>query len=352
MSLRNGNWRCIGLMSGTSCDGLDIAQVLFKRRESEWSFEIEKVRFFPYTEDFAQCLLNAIHLDKNQLASLDLALGEFFLSSMKSFLNNSTKAIDLISSHGHTVFHRPDEGYTLQIGSVQALFREFNIQCVYDFRSQDVELGGQGAPLVPIGDRDLFHQYDACVNLGGFANASYNKDGKRLAFDICPLNLILNHFSRRLGLSYDKGGLLASDGILQEQILNKLNALPYYSKVGPKSLGREDIDEIIALFGQSNEKDCLRTAIEHMAIQIANVLNEANCQSVLFTGGGALNTFLMERIDFHLFGKRVKCSTDLIQYKESVIFAYLGLLRTLGEDNCLSSVTGSKHDHCSGKIIR
>ena len=260
--------------------------------------------------------------------------------------------IDFIASHGHTILHKPNEGYTLQIGNGEIISKKTNQKVICDFRTQDVQFGGQGAPLVPIGDALLFSQYDACLNLGGFANVSYESDDKRIAFDICPVNIVLNHYVRKTGFDYDDKGKIASNGSVNHELLNCLNELHFYKKEAPKSLGLEWVQEQIFPLIDSFELPIaivLRTFVEHIAIQIAISLNGR--KYVLVTGGGFFNLFLMNRISFLSVAIIIVPSEEVINYKEALIFAFLGLLRVDNQVNCLSSVTGASKDHSSGQIF-
>ena len=263
-----------------------------------------------------------------------------------------------VCSHGHTVFHQPSKGLSLQIGNGWALHQASGEKVINDFRMKDVQLGGQGAPLVPIGDRLLFSSVDFCINLGGIANISMESSGKRIAFDTCPFNLLLNSQAKLLGAEYDKNGTWAKEGILNEQLFVSLNSLPYYSNSDAKSLGREDLEhDFIPLITTSglSEKDILRTLVEHYAFQIAKVImGQKNTEqpSVLITGGGAYNSFFIDRLSEHLDNKWVHtvASKELIEFKEALIFGFLGVLRLGNENNCLASVTGARTDSSGGVI--
>ena len=271
---------------------------------------------------------------------------EFFIDE------NGIKEIDFIASHGHTILHQTDKGITLQIGNGQVLSTETNCNVICDFRKQDVQLGGQGAPLVPIGDELLFPEFDACLNLGGFANVSFRVNGKRVAFDVCPVNIVLNYYVKSIGLEYDDKGLIASTGNLNTQLLIGLNKLEFYQKEQPKSLGLEWVKKEIFPLIDSCEleiKDILITVVEHVAFQVAK--STINRKNILVTGGGVFNAYLMERIQFHSISKIVVPTAEIIDYKEALIFAFLGLLKSKNQVNCLSSVTGAKEDHSSGVLF-
>ena len=346
-------WYSIGLMSGTSLDGLDICYVKFSK-DKNYSFEIIKADTIQYPEKWNVKLKNAFTSDARVLSEMDIEYGTFLGENVNEFIKkHSIKEVDFIASHGHTIFHKPEEGITLQIGSGEQIAEITGITTVCDFRTQDVKLGGQGAPLVPIGDELLFHNYNYCLNLGGFANVSYAKDGKRIAFDICPVNIVLNYYTRKIGLPYDDKGSLAASGVINEDLLKALNELDFYKQNSPKSLGLEWVEAFIfPLIDSYNleTKDILRTYVEHVAYQIAKVIQQNPI--VLITGGGAFNSFLIERLEFYLQQQLPQALKLLIDFKEALIFAFLGLLRLTDQINVLSSVTGAKKDHSSGVIYK
>ncbi|APD07270.1 anhydro-N-acetylmuramic acid kinase [Flavobacteriaceae bacterium UJ101] len=341
----------IGLMSGTSLDGLDICYAKFTLQE-KWSFEIIEAETIDYDRFWKEKLKNSIHISSEDLLSLDVEFAQFLGNQTQQFIEKyQIQKLDLIASHGHTVFHQPDKGFTLQIGDGRWISKITQYPVVYDFRSQDVILGGQGAPLVPIGDELLFSEYDYCLNLGGFSNISYKEEGKRIAYDIAPVNSVLNQLALKKGLDYDIDGKLAGKGQISTDLLNKLNNLSFYSKKQPKSLGvewvRKEINPILQNDFNSIE-DQMATFVEHSAFQIGQ--NVQKNKKILCTGGGALNSFLMERIYFYCGNKVEIPSKSLINYKEALIFAFLGVLRKEGKINVLKTVTGANKNHSSGIV--
>lgn len=352
MMLHSGNkYQVIGTMSGTSLDGLDLAAVEFTRIQDKWAFSILAAETYTYSGEWEDKLKKAPSLSGGHLMELHTAYGRFTANRINRFINTHKLQPALIASHGHTVFHQPEKAFTFQLGHGASIAAETGITTIADFRSGDVALGGQGAPLVPVGDRLLFHEYDMCLNLGGFANISFELNGERLAFDICPVNIILNDLAMRMGKQYDAGGELGRTGKVRDQLLSRLNHLDFYREKPPKSLGREWLENcFIPLLEETTlpAEDKLRTLYEHIAIQIAGVSKTTG--SMLVTGGGAFNTFLLERIREHMSCELVLPSETLVNYKEALIFALLGLLRHLGEINCYSSVTGAKRDSSTGVI--
>ncbi|MCW3161562.1 anhydro-N-acetylmuramic acid kinase [Chryseobacterium oryctis] len=341
----------IGLMSGTSLDGLDICFAKFEKTNS-WNFEIIKAETIPYPKNWEEKLRNSIHLSAEELLELNAEYGFYLGELTNDFIQrNQLENIDLIASHGHTVFHQPKKKFTLQIGDGRAIKIETNLPVIYDFRSQDVLMGGNGAPLVPIGDELLFSQYDACLNLGGFSNISLKSNGKRIAFDVAPVNIVLNKLVQKFNKSFDENGDLARTGKVDEALLQKLNSLDFYKQSHPKSLGIEWCNEsIFPLFDKLEVIDVLATFTEHISQQIANVINENNLSTILFTGGGTYNTFIIEKIKAKTTAKIIIPEKKIIDYKEALIFAFMGVLRLINETNVLSSATGSTHNHSSGVI--
>jgi len=343
----------LGLMSGTSTDGLDIAACKFYTSETKLMYEFIAVQTVPYSEYWKNLLLDADQLTARALRKLDIDFALFMADSVKTFIEIHKITPDFLASHGHTVFHQPQQGYTLQLGSGATLAAKTGITTVCDFRQGDISLGGQGAPLVPIGDELLFGEYDYCLNLGGFANISHQSGHSRKAFDICALNVVMNKFARFYGKEYDTEGSLARTGKLIPELLSALNKLPYYTQNYPKSLGTEWVNaELMPLIDRFNEtdQDKLTTYTEHVAIQIAGCLSGPSTQTALITGGGAWNNFMVERIRTHSPVRLEIPERNLVEHKESLIFALLGLLRLEKRHNTLVSVTGAERSMSAGGV--
>ncbi|PCI36150.1 MAG: anhydro-N-acetylmuramic acid kinase [Flavobacteriaceae bacterium] len=343
----------IGVMSGTSLDGIDLAYVKINK-DTNYSFDILHAITIPYTKDWQQKLKNAFNISAEEITKLDASYSLFLSGIIQQYIEEQQiEDLDLIATHGHTIFHNPTENYTLQIGNKPAIISKTEIKTICDFRIHDVALGGQGAPLVPIGDMLLFSEYTYCLNIGGFANISHQNGTDRMAYDICPTNIVMNEYMRKLGKEYDDKGQLAATGTLNTTLLNELNALPFYTDKKPKSLGYEFVvDVIFPILHRYNlsTPDILRTYIEHCAIQIASKTNNSTSSTLLITGGGAFNTFLVERIQSHTKTTIILPDESIINYKEALIFAFLGYLRDQNEINCLKSVTGATKNHSGGII--
>lgn len=346
--------KVIGIMSGTSMDGLDLAYCELSRQEGKWDYTIHCAETIPYDDKWSVRLTELPKQPIHLYAKTDAFYGKYIGMQVRQFMSrNAISDVDLIASHGHTIFHRPDEGYTAQIGNGAAIYAETGITTVCDFRSVDVALGGQGAPLVPIGDELLFGDYDACLNLGGFANVSYKKEGERLAFDICACNIVLNAVAKQGGMNFDENGTMAREGVVVTELLDALNGLSFFTRQGAKSIGREWVEaEIWPLVGNYEIvlEDLMATFVEHTAIQIGKVAKEGNLQTILVTGGGTYNSFLMERIAAHTPGRLIPASTQLIEFKEALIFGLLGVLRLHNQFNSLKSVTGASRQSMGGCV--
>lgn len=340
----------IGLMSGTSLDGLDICYAQFTF-SGKWNFDILQAETISYSESWYHQLKNANQLSAEELLELDKEYGFFLGQKTKEFIEKyQLENIDLIASHGHTVFHQPQRKFTLQIGDGRAIKLLTNIDTYFDFRTQDVLMGGNGAPLVPIGDELLFQSYDACLNLGGFSNISFTQNEKRIAFDISPVNIVLNQLSQKLGKNYDNEGLIARSGLINKEILTQLNKIPFYQQEPPKSLGAEWVNQyILPLLKDDNIENLIATFTEHVAEQIAKITKDYGINNVLVTGGGVYNTFLIESIKNKTKTDFILPSKDIIEYKEALIFAFMGILKSRNEINVLSSATGSSKDHSAGQ---
>ncbi len=346
----------IGLMSGTSLDGLDMVYARFEFNDDGWSFEILDTQEVIYEASIVKKLAQAHLLSGLDLCLLDLELGKLFAGHCERFIQRTNKKVDFIGSHGHTVFHQPKLGLSKQIGLGSIIAARTNTTVINDFRVLDLAYGGEGAPLVPIGDELLFADYDYCLNLGGIANISFKSHNTRLAYDICPANQVLNYLSSQMHKPYDEDGRMARSGHLDRNMFKALNALNYYQQQAPKSLGREWVEKNIMnlLIGSTAKTaDLLCTFTHHIAYQIAQCLDVKESKSMLITGGGAFNTFLIDLIrEYSPSNLKITIpSRALITSKEALIFAFLACLRVNNQINCLSSVTGAYQDSSTGTII-
>ncbi|TBX67674.1 anhydro-N-acetylmuramic acid kinase [Flavobacterium silvisoli] len=349
-------YQVIGVMSGTSLDGIDLAHIHFTVNEAKWRYTIHESETIPYDADWLNKLRTAVDFSNEQLKKLNEEYTLLLGTVIHNFIQkHAIRNLDAVCSHGHTILHQPQNGLTLQIGNLSNIAEIVGETVVCDFRVQDVKLGGQGAPLVPIGDRILFTEYDYCLNLGGFSNVSFEQVGKRIAFDISPVNTVLNFYANLLGFDYDDKGNIARSGKVNTDLFDELNSLNYYSKPHPKSLGFEFVKAVVLPLMEKYTiatADKMRTFIEHIAAQTSLALPNQRGK-MLITGGGAYNDFLTERMQHHLPQLQL-IIPDLktLEYKEALIFGLLGVLRLRHEINVLSSVTGATQNHSSGVIFK
>jgi anhydro-N-acetylmuramic acid kinase len=333
-------------------DGVDIAYCEFIYSNGAWAYEIKNASTVPYNQNWmvrlSQLYKQPIHL----YPKTDSFYGKYLGKITHHFIQENKLKIDFIASHGHTIFHQPINGFTAQIGCGAAISAECNLPVVNNFRPMDVMLGGQGAPLVPIGDNLLFNQYNACLNLGGFANISFLKSQK--AFDISPCNMALNYLANKLNHPYDNDGKIGNSGHVNLEMLSKLNQLAFYKKTDTKSLGIEwfnkDFLPILLHFENEQVANKLATVVKHIAQQIVKVIQEQNIDNVLATGGGAFNSFLMGEIKKLTPSIITVPNNLLVSYKEALIFAFLGVLRIRNEVNILKTVTGASKNCIGGAL--
>ncbi|MEM9337556.1 MAG: anhydro-N-acetylmuramic acid kinase [Bacteroidota bacterium] len=340
------SYRIIGGMAGSSMDGLDLVEAVFFHEQGEWSFEVLKSETFLYDEEIFNLLKSAKNAPKEDQNKLDEIFGRWIAERVKTF---GCEKAELIAVHGHTLIHKPDQGISWQLGRGDVIANLTKRKALTNFRTKDVLLGGQGAPLVPMGDFELFKKFDACLNLGGIANVSIRSS--MLAWDVCPCNQILNHFANKLGKPFDSGGKMASRGEMVPSWYEKIAAIAYFHLPPPKSLPNEFIDD--HLLEEINAVDGLKTYTQFIRNQLISDLSShltAGSQ-VLITGGGALNTYLIDILNRndHQFEFLVP-EEVLVHFKEAIIFAFLGLLRVLDKPNVLASVTGASQNSCSGEI--
>lgn len=350
----------IGLMSGTSLDGLDVCCCTFQRRADKWTFHIDAAKGYVYPEEMKQILgTGAQKMNALEFIAFHSAYGKYLGERVNEFMQEFGVHPDIIASHGHTIFHEPQKRIMYQIGDGAAIAAETRVPTVSDFRRLDIMLGGQGAPLVPIGDRLLFADYDYCLNIGGFSNISFEQDSRRIAFDISPVNYVINHYCRQIGLEFDRDGEIARRGSICQELLDELNKMEFYHQSGPKSLGREWVEKLIFPMLEGYEislENMLRTFYEHAAYQISRIITahpHANGSGkLLITGGGAFNKFLIERIGALCPCEIVIPDQQIIEYKEALIFAFLGALYMADEPGCLDSVTGASIDNIGGMLFK
>lgn len=353
------SYKVIGIMSGSSMDGVDIALCNIQEENGKYTYTIEQAETIEYDEKWRVRLSQLRKADSLAYAKTDVFYGHYLGQLINSFISKHQIKVDLVASHGHTVFHYPESLITRQVGDGASISAICNLPVVTDFRSMDVAKGGQGAPLVAIGDELLFNQYDYCLNLGGFANISGKIGEYRVAFDISPANIILNRTARDLNMEYDNNGEIASQGSINYSMLENLNKIDYYNLPFPKSLNRDWINQELWQIVKDGDKltpqDKMKTFVDHIAIQIANSIDylsqkQSEGKRILVTGGGAYNKTLMEHIQSHCDATFEIPDNKLVEYKESLIFALMGVLRIQNKINIYKTFTGAKTDSISGSL--
>ena len=347
-------------MSGSSLDGLDIAYVVFEETGGKWNYEIIITECRSYSDNWIDKLSNATKLSALDYQLLHTEYGHFIGEQVMHFIakNQLAHKVHLIASHGHTTFHFPEKKMTAQLGDGAAIAAVTKLPVVSDLRSLDVAFGGQGAPIVPIGEKLLFNEYDCFLNIGGIANISFKEDWRYIAFDICAANRVLNMLIGEKGLFYDDEGKIASSGMADEKLLQQLNELEYYQQGYPKSLSNNfGTDIVYPLIKNANLRleDALCTFVEHVVIQIAKVFQNSKFKTqnlkMLVSGGGAFNTFFLERLHSVLTDVEIIIpDKKVIEYKEALIMALIGVLRWREEVNVLSSVTGATQNSIGGAL--
>jgi anhydro-N-acetylmuramic acid kinase len=358
-------YRAIGIMSGSSLDGLDIAFVEFHEQAGNWSYEIIQADCYPYPDEWTVRLNDAIHLSGLEYQLLHAGYGHYIGGQVNQFIDKYQLhyQVALVASHGHTTFHLPEKKMTGQLGEGAAIAAATQLPVVTDLRALDIAFGGQGAPIVPIGEKLLLGKYDFFLNLGGIANISYNHPARYVAFDICPANRVLNMLVNELGKKYDDEGKIASTGTIHPELLARLNALDYYERPYPKSLANDFGTNVLYPMIRDaglEVPDALRTYIEHIVIQVKRAIADLkkgqepfHNGQLLATGGGAFNLFLIQRLKESLQEWKVELSipdNKLVNFKEALIMAFIGVLRWRQEYNVLSSVTGAARDSIGGAL--
>jgi anhydro-N-acetylmuramic acid kinase len=356
-------YRVIGIMSGSSLDGLDIAFVEFEETARKWSYEIKAASCKPYTSEWLDRLQSATSLNAYQYLILHSDYGKYIGEQVNSFIDHFDlhHKVQLISSHGHTTFHAPLVGMTGQLGNGASIAATTEINVVSDLRAMDIAFGGQGAPIVPIGERLLFDEYTYFLNLGGIANLSFKSETGHYAFDVCAANRVLNMLAGSMGKDFDDGGAIAASGKVYTPLLSRLNALDYYSQNYPKSLANSfGTDEVFPLVNgfDIEIEDKLRTYAEHIVMQIGYALEKTGADNrirtkMLVTGGGAFNTFLVQRLTETLQSYNIEVIIPpalLVNYKEALIMALIGVLRWREEYNVLNTVTGAARSSIGGAV--
>ena len=365
-------YKVIGLMSGSSLDGLDIVHVQLDEVRGQWSYEILHADCIPYNEKWEHDLREAANVNVSDFLKLNTAYGRYLGEKINEFIakHELSHQVHFIASHGHTVFHEPANNTTCQVGDGATIAAVTGLPVINDLRALDVALGGQGAPIVPIGDKLLFGGYDYLLNIGGIANITIQTQQGQpqgiaptsgmVAFDVCPANQILNALAQREGRNMDEDGAMASVGTLLPGLLEELNEVDYYNQKPPKSLSNDAAMGMVfpkLLESKNNNYDLLHTATVHIAQQVAAVIkyypHGKEQATLLVTGGGAFNTFLIIELQKALAPYNITVvvpDANVVKFKEALVMALIGTLRWREEVNVLSSVTGASRDSVGGAL--
>ncbi len=354
-------YKVIGLMSGSSMDGLDIVYTQLEEVRGAWKFEILHADCIPYTDEWVNALEYAATKPVQEFLRLHTKYGKYLGDQVNAFIERYgiDHKVHFIASHGHTIMHEPANSTTCQIGNGAMIAALTGLPVIDNLRALDVALGGQGAPIVPIGDKLLFGNYEYCLNIGGICNITIQSHGKLQAYDICPANQVLNRLAKNDGKEMDEDGLIAAQGSVLLDVLTELNDQAYYKRPAPKSLSNEDAQSLVypMLFQSAHSNaDLLRTIVAHIADQVTGAVKQHPAQGdahMLVTGGGAFNKFLVAQLKSSLapLGVTVEVPDDsIVKYKEGLVMALIGALRWREENTVLSSVTGAAKDSIGGTI--
>ena len=345
-------------MSGTSMDGVDLAHCdLTEQENGKWSYKINVAKTYEYNDLWRLRLSKLRNQNALNVYKTDRYYGEYIGELINEFISDNNLEVDLIGSHGHTIFHQPENNVSYQIGSPSAIAAVTDIPTVSNFRAMDVAKYGEGAPISGIGDQLLFSEFDMCVNLGGFANISTVVDDIPIAYDICPCNILLNRIAREFGKEYDENGEIANQGSIDYDLLSDLNSIEYYAQPFPKSLGREWINEHFwfrVRQSDASKEDRMKTLVDHIGQQIGqnieNLATDSSTTRVYVTGGGAFNTALIDHLKTHTDAEIIVPEPTVVDYKEALIFGLLAVLRVQNKSNILMSYTGAEQDSIGGEL--
>lgn len=344
----------LGIMAGSSMDGVDVAYCQFSSINKQIHYQIIKTTTFLYSSTILELLRDVRTISAEKFFEYDVMYGKWIAKKIHQWIKKNNLKPDAIAMHGHTVFHYPEKGFSVQLGNASFIASVCKIPVVHNFRSNDIALGGQGAPLVPIGDKLLFHQYDACINIGGIANVFIQKTN--CAYDICIANMALNYFAQKLNKPYDKDGKIAQSGKVNENLFQALNQLSFFRQKPPKSLNREYFENIYLPIIEKyslSEKDIMATLVEHIGFQISKSIQSSHIKSVLITGGGAFNSYLIKKISGYTKNKIILVpDKQIVKYKEALIFALLGYLRINNQYGNIKEATGAKVNTICGEIVQ
>lgn len=355
----------VGIMSGSSLDGLDIALCRFEQDDlsGKLSFDLVDTAAIPFDENMMSRLGVGATMDVRSLKKLEVDLSRYIAESVNQFLEAGAHTADYISCHGHTIWHVPEDGYTVQIGQGAIISELTGTPCICDLRSNDMAVGGQGAPVAPIVEQILFPEFDFYINLGGIANVSFHSDQEVISWDSVPCNQILNHYASQKGLPYDDGGSLAESGKVDKGLKEAWMSLPYFGRSYPKSMDNTWVKNHFLAGASSFDvsiEDALATMVDVCVSQIQGDIKDhvgdtggQHLRKCLITGGGAHNTYLVSQLSevlTHDDIEVIKPKDEIVDYKEAILMALMGFLRIEGISNTISSVTGARTNTIGGAV--
>ncbi len=367
MSETPSTYHVVGLMSGSSLDGIDLSYCSYSTSGDAFDWELLNHATYPIPDTWKSRLLHLPEQSAKTFVKTHTYFGHFLSEVINDFIERQKITPDFIASHGHTIFHEPNKRFTTQIGCGAAIATQTGLPVINDFRIQDISINGEGTPLAPAADLFLFEGYDFYLNLGGIANLTAKTVDQLVAFDVCPANQLLNFLANQINLAYDKDGILAKSGQLLPALMERLRDFEYYRMSYPKSLDNSWIKkEVLSIFQQFEEpvQDKLHTTCKFIAEEITNSLSTViqslkmgknNHYKLLATGGGTFNEFLLECIvesntKGNLPIEVVLPEKEIIDFKEAILMGLLGVLRVQNRPNCFASVTGAKYDTIGGIV--
>jgi anhydro-N-acetylmuramic acid kinase len=359
-------YHVIGVMTGSSLDGIDIAFTKITVENNKYTYEVLISECIELPLKWKLRIEQLVLQNAVTYLKTSAFLGHFMGERIAEFIEKHQlkDKLDFIASHGQTVFHQPENLFTSQVGDGAAIARKTGFPVICDFRSIDVALGGQGAPVAPIADKLFFSDYKYFLNLGGIANIAANINGKYVAFDITAANLALNKIAKMKGVEYDHDGNMARAGQHDPALFAEMNTSFFFDKDYPKSLSGGWVSKVmLPTLGRHNipVENKLNTICEHIAFQINKSIiaiqrkeniTVSKADKMLVTGGGAFNKFLIEKIEAALPVSLQIPDEQTVKFKEAILMALMGVLRVRGENNCIGSVTGAERDSIGGAIYQ
>jgi len=354
-------YNVIGITSGTSLAGLDLVFAALTEVRGKWTYEVKASERVEYTAEWEEKLGKAADLPARDYLLLHSEYGHFIGHAVNQFIadHQLDHQVHFIAAHGDTVFHIPAQKMTAQLGDGAAISAVTGLSVISDLRAMDIAFGGKGAPLLPIAEQLLFPDYQYRVNLGENATLAAQIDGQLIASDICACNYVLDTLAETLNFPFDKDGQLAAGGVTDQSLLNALNGLAFYNEASPRHMSSKfGTGTVLPMIQQHqlSTQGKLNTYTHHIAAQIEKIVKDLLPQeenvprSLLLTGGGAANTYLVKTIEAALQPHNVTVTVQHDPFRNALMIALLGALRWRQEPNGLASVTGAEKDSVGGAL--